>query len=56
MGGNVQSVFSGKTAHLAVAGKGPVEVSIAIYGPGGAVKASFMRGHLKREISRKNTF
>lgn len=37
MTGEIQSVFGGQTAHIAVGGTGPVDVSISIYGPGGAV-------------------
>ena len=37
MSGEIQGVFSGQTAHIAIAGTGPVTVSISIYGPGGAV-------------------
>lgn len=37
MGGKIQGVFSGQEANLAIAGQGPVNVSVSIYGPGGAV-------------------
>lgn len=37
MGNENQSVFGGQTAYFSIAGTGPVDVSISIYGPGGAV-------------------
>ena len=37
MTGEIQGVFGGQTAHIAVGGSGPADVSISIYGPGGAV-------------------
>ena len=37
MSGEIKGVFSGQPAHIAVSGTGPVEVSISIYGSGGAV-------------------
>ena len=37
MTGEIQGVLGGQTAHIAVGGSGPVDVSISIYGPGGAV-------------------
>ena len=36
MGNEIVGVFGDQTAYLPIAGTGPVDVTISIYGPGGA--------------------